>query len=63
MLIDGVYLVTNNNQQDFINNVCDDVGKLQERGLEVDIQYKTVFTGAEIVYTALILGRREPWVR
>lgn len=57
MLIDGVYIVTNTNHEDFINNVCDDMKRLQERGLEIEIQYKPVAIGSELVFTALILGR------
>lgn len=62
-MIDGVYIVTNTNHEDFINNVCDDMKKLQERGLELEIQYKPVVVGSELVYTALILGRIKKWLR
>lgn len=55
--IDAFYLVSDTVGKDFAKTVNDDIRRLQEKGLEVEIQYNPVATDNEVVYTALILGR------
>ncbi|EGT4144044.1 hypothetical protein EQY69_07380 [Clostridium perfringens] len=55
--IDTCYLVSDTAWKDFIKSVGDDIRRLQEKGLEVEVQYKPVVNDNEVVYTALILGR------
>lgn len=58
MKIDAVYNVTNTDINKFIDTVCEDLRLMQDRFLEVEIQYKPLAIGNQIVYNALILGRK-----
>lgn len=58
MKIDAVHNVTNTDINKFIDTVCEDLRLMQDRFLEVEIQYKPLAVGNQIVYNALILGRK-----
>ena len=58
MKIDAVYNVTDTDMNKFIDMVCEDIRLMQDRFLEVEIQYKPLAIGNQIAYNALILGRK-----
>ena len=44
----------------FLNSVIEDINKLQEDGQEVEVQYSTTpLSGNNILYSALIIGRKK----
>lgn len=60
MDIVGIYNPCSTDNKVFLEMVIEDINKLEEDGQEVEIQYSTIWLGGEnILYSALILGRKK----
>lgn len=59
MKIVGMFNPCSTDNNTFVGMVNESINKLQDDGQEVDIQYSTIsLGGANILYSALILGRK-----
>ena len=59
MKIVGVFNPCSTDYGVFLNSVIEDINKLQEDGQEVEVQYSTTpLSGDNILYSALIIGRK-----
>ena len=59
MKIVGMFNPCSTDNETFVEMVQTAINKLQEDGQEIEIQYSTIgLGGANILYSALILGRK-----
>ena len=60
MKIVGMFNPCSMDNETFTKMVIEDINKLQEDGQAVEIQYNTTWMGdSKILYSALIVGRKE----
>ena len=60
MKIVGIFNPCSTDYEVFLNSVIEDINKLQEDGQEVEVQYSTTsLRGDNVLYSALIVGRKE----
>ena len=61
--IENFSFISDTNGEEFSNNVKASIDKMQENGLEVEIQYSTTQHENSVVFSCIILGRRELFKR
>lgn len=59
MKIIGTFNLSSTDAEAFMNQLSEDINKLQDDGQEVEVQYSVnSFPNGQIVYSALLLGRK-----
>lgn len=51
-------LVSSSGQETFTEKLQAAIDRLEAKSLDVEVQYRPVASGARLVYTAVVIGRR-----
>lgn len=57
MDIKEIRSITNSDNEEFVENLDEAIKRMQENKLTVEVQYKVNTSYAQIIYSALLIGR------